>query len=257
MPLTKTPIVKPFDVDAQRFILAAGLTRFVDKRAINYLVQNLKTNNLWTKCAAIYPMVGGNVWSCKFNLINPIDSDLAFRLTFVASPTIAFSGVKWNGSTQYCDTHFNPASSSITALNSTHISYYSRDNTAGSLSDIGNTVTPNLLLLGISNVFVVNSALTDSRGNADTRGYFILSRTGAAVTNEYKNGVSVFSNVLASSAIPSASIYIGARNVSGVASNFTNRQCAFASIGSGLSATDAFVFSQIVQQFQIILSRNV
>lgn len=254
----KAQNITPFDSDAQRFILAAGLTRTFDKRAINYLVQGFKANNFWARCAAIYPLVGGNLWSAKFNLKNPRDSVLAYALSFVANPSISYMGVDWNGTTQYANTNLNPSTSGTLLLNSTHISYYSRENTSGSLSDMGNTVTPDFLLLGISNVYSVNSAGAIAFTNADTRGHFIITRTSSTLTTQYKNGVSVSSNAInPSTVLPNNNIFIGARSLNGAASNFTNRQCAFASIGSGLTAAEALVFYQIVQQFQIILQRQV
>ncbi len=36
--------------------------------AINELVKDLKSNNLWDKMEAIYPFVGGTVSSRRFNL---------------------------------------------------------------------------------------------------------------------------------------------------------------------------------------------
>jgi len=38
---------------------------------------------------------------------------------------------------------------------------------------------------------------------------------------------------------------------------YTNKQCAFASIGNGMSNVEQALFYDIVQQFQTILGRNV
>lgn len=263
MAITKNITQQPFDVDAQRFILAAGLTRFVDKRAINYLIQNFKTNNLWTKCAAIYPMVGGNVWSCKLNLINPIDSVLAFRLNFTANPTISYNGIDWNGTTQFANTNLAPSSSSVIAQNSSHISYYSRDNINESSIDMGATDIGGYTYIDIrisdTTRGLNNNLSTDvasNVANTDSRGFFMNTRTNATQLSLVKNGVTTtFTQV--SFGRPSGTIYIGARNNSGTAANFGSKQCAFASIGSGLTSTDAFNMYNIVQQFQIILNRAV
>ena len=48
--------------------------------AVNNLVLDLKKYGLWTKMKAIYPIVGGNAWSHKFNLKDPRDVDSAYRL---------------------------------------------------------------------------------------------------------------------------------------------------------------------------------
>ena len=52
-------------------------------------------------------------------------------------------------------------------------------------------------------------------------------------------------------------MYVGARNVSGSADNYTVQQIGFASIGDGLSDTEASDFNTAVTNFQTTLARNV
>lgn len=259
MALTQQNIT-PFDSDAQRFILAAGISDKTQRRAIHYLVIGLKANNLWSKCAAIYPMVGGNVWSCKFNLKNPIDSNAAYRLTFTASPTITNNGIDWNGSTQYANTNLTPSTESIISLNSAHLSYYSRENVTVGGVDIGSVTTApstSRYYFGIQLHYCINSSAVTTFSNVNTSGLFLVSRTTSTLTTMFRNGASVSTAADVSTILTNVPIYIGARNANNTADTFGSRQCAFASIGSGLTAAEAFVFNQVVQQFQLILNRNV
>lgn len=258
MPTLAKPNIAPFDVDAQRFILAAGLQRSIEKRAINYLVQGLKANNLWVKCTAIYPFVGGNVWSCKFNLKNPRDLNEAFRILFVNSPTVTYNGVDWNGTTQYANTNLTPSTNLL--QNDLHLSYYSRENTATNGGDIGTnngsgTIARTYLFL--KSVYSINTEGEANLVNANTTGFFICSRTASNLTTMFRNGASVSTSALASSGLSAVPIFIGCRNLNGTPINFADRQCAFVSIGSGLTVAQSFVFSQLVQQFQVILNRAV
>jgi hypothetical protein len=68
-----------FDTDAQSFITAASLTDTTQTNAVNDLVLDLKAAGLWTKISTLYPMVGGNATSHKFNLKDPRDLDAAYR----------------------------------------------------------------------------------------------------------------------------------------------------------------------------------
>jgi hypothetical protein len=68
------------DPDAIAFIAAAGITDLVQKAAITTLVLQLKSDAIWSKFQAIYPLVGGTAFTHKFNLINPLDTNAAFRL---------------------------------------------------------------------------------------------------------------------------------------------------------------------------------
>ena len=52
--------VVSYDSDAQAFFTASGITDLTQKNAVNQLVLDLKSNSLWTKIKALYPIVGGN-----------------------------------------------------------------------------------------------------------------------------------------------------------------------------------------------------
>lgn len=263
----KQPNIAPFDSDAQKFILAADLSRFADKVAINHLVTRFKSNGLWTLFNAIYPMVGGNSWSCSFNLKNPIHSDGAFRLTFTANPLISYNGVDWDGTTQYANTHLfaNTLSGS-----SNHLSYYSRENTQLA-SDLDMGVNSGAAIMTLCCGRSSDNLLFYEQGGwyanvasaaISRAGFFVGTRTIAGATNPilYRNGVSIQTAITAdgtSATPPALEFILGAQNSNGTPTVKTNRQCAFASIGSGFTAAQAFVFNQIVQQFQIILNRAV
>lgn len=97
------------DADAQAFITAANITDATQKTAINTLVSDLKSNNLYTKINAFWPIVGGASASHKYNLVNPLDTDAAFRLTYNGTITHDANGMSGNAlSSTYCDTHFAP-----------------------------------------------------------------------------------------------------------------------------------------------------
>jgi hypothetical protein len=106
--------VDPVDPDAQAFISAALITGTTQQDAIKGLVPDLKgtsgntTNgtDVWSKLAAVYPMcpIDGTTFTldaCKWNLINPLDTDAAFRMTWVNAPTVSYGGVKGDGSAAY------------------------------------------------------------------------------------------------------------------------------------------------------------
>jgi len=53
--------------------------------AVDTFVKGLKSNTILTKMKAIYPFIGGTAATHKWNLINPQDTDAAYRLTFFGS----------------------------------------------------------------------------------------------------------------------------------------------------------------------------
>src|SRR5262245_27713895 len=95
------PVV--FDSDAQAFITAAGITDDTQEAALHTLVIAAKANGWWTKCFAIYPMVGGSASSHKYNLKDPQDTNGAYRLDFQGGWSHTSSGADPNGTTGYAD----------------------------------------------------------------------------------------------------------------------------------------------------------
>jgi len=251
-----------YDADAQAFITAAVITVLIEMTAINELTIGLKANNLWTKIKALYPFVGGTSTTHKYNLKDPRDLDAAFRLVFNGGWTHSSTGATPNGTNAYADTKLKP---SVLTSNSTHLSYYSRINNTTNAIDMGvrnasnNSIRFYIYYLGIIYSDQYNDLTGRISGAAPASNKLLIgTRTSASSHKIYRNGVALYSNATSGgSLIITESIYIGAANYSGIASFFTNRECAFSSIGDGLNDTEAFNFNTIVQAYQTTLSRQV
>ena len=243
------------DSDAQSFIYAGNIQDSTQANAVNTLVTSLKSNGIWTKMKAIYPMVGGTASSHKFNLKDPRDLDAAFRLTFTAGWVHSSTGAKPNGSSDYADTKFIPLTNF--SGNSGHISHYNRTNSVGVKRDISAYAA-----IGPSNIYSYTnlggntnySRITGNEigySNSDTRGLYILNRN-SSITSYYKNGVSKASNS-STSAMPENVISIGG----GTGGTYSDRETAFVTIGDGLTDTEASNLYTAVQTYQTTLGRQV
>lgn len=248
------------DFDAQNFINAAASLNQQQQKAINYLVFNLKANNIWDKFDAIYPFVGGTSSTHKWNLKDARDLDAAFRLTFNGGVTHSNLGAVSNGTNGFANTFYNTSIFGI--QDNHHLSYYSRTNINTTQVEIGNQTgtSQNLLEIRTSNItyFVINmtsnyAIFTDT----NSIGFYIGSRTASNLTNGWKNKIKVATSTAASVTRPTNNIYLFAYNSSGNAALFTTKQCAFASIGKGLNDKEAIIFSNIVQGYQTLLNRAV
>ena len=247
------------DVDAQTFITAANITNGIQKIAINELVIDLKGYGIWTKQKALYPVVGGTSAAHAVNLKTPGTYNLTFTAGWVHSST----GMTPNGSSDFANTTIT---TSLLSLNSGHLSYYSRTNSTGVYGEMGalrntpNSYTDLGINLSGNGAYVRfnNGGVPTYIANPNTTGFYINSRTASNSLKLYKNGAIFQSLATVSSATDSTRpIYIGAINNQGTAVNFTNRQCAFASIGDGLTDAEAANFYTAVQKFQGILGRQV
>ena len=138
-----------YDADAQAFFTATGITDTTQKSAVNQLVLDLKSYNIWTKMKAIYPMVGGTSTTHKYNLVNPVDSNAAYRLSFSTGWTHSSTGALPNGSA-YANPFLTP--SAVLTANNTHLSVYiGTDTVAGNKVEmgvgVGGTLVPIMMLM--------------------------------------------------------------------------------------------------------------
>ena len=251
-----------FDPDAITFLTAAGITDPNQRYAINNLVTGLKLNSLWGKIQAAYPFVGGTSTTHKWNLKDPRDLDAAFRLTFNGGYTQNANGITPNGTNAYANTFYNMNNSG--SLNDAHISVYSRTNvqiTGG--KDIaalsGGPAQTYLELRNTANeseVAVNDGGSLTASGWTDSSGLFVGTRQNASNVFMYRNTVQ---KAFTASTIgkTNVNLYLSALNNNGTAQQFSTRNLAWASIGSGLSNTDVTNLYTVIQAYQTTLSRQV
>jgi hypothetical protein len=239
-----------------RVIAAGGSLTTTEQSATLQLVLDLKANSLWTPMKAIYPMVGASAAACAQNL-----KSSSFTGVFNGGVTFSSTGVLGNGTTGYMNSQLIPSGN--VGQDDAHLCVYSRSNiTTSSIVDIGCLNAQRFYI--ISNFggasYVSLNGLGDPAGTTmtDTRGLIVSTRINSTTVKMYRNG-SVQSTVTqVSTGVNTVQpVYVGAYNNSGSASFFSSREYAFASIGLGLTDTQASNFYTAVQAFQTTLSRNV
>lgn len=265
----KSRYVASFDADAQAFITAAGITNSTQQTAINQLVLDLKSYNIWSYMVAIYPFVGGTATTNKYNLKNTS----TYTLSFGGGWTHSSTGSLPNGTNGYADTGINPN----TDLGSNHnYSVYSRTdntsygNTIGTY-ELGNGfcgengfVAELQLYLRNGNVLLVRDQPNGNYGaisNTSTLGYFTINRTSTLTA--YKNGSSIGSFSAALS-LPYNTISLSAAHIydsdcgTTYYDEYDNRELAFATFAnSSLTSTNISNLNTAVQAFQTTLGRQV
>jgi hypothetical protein len=252
-----------FDADAQAFFnrvtTAGGTLSATEQNAVNTLVIALKADGIWTKMKAIYPMVGASAAACAQNLVSA-----SFTGTFSSGFTFASTGVKGNGTNTFMNT--NLISQISLQQNSVHLSNYFREFISETRCQFGVSddsisryleVFWNFTGSGVSSRFHSGS-ITGIAGlvNNDS-GLKIMSRTLSNLTKAYNNGISFGSSTTISNGNPNKVIYLFARNSNGNINSPSSLEQSFASIGDGLTDTDASNFYTRVQAFQTTLSRQV
>jgi hypothetical protein len=240
-----------FDVGGSFYIRnvldAAGIYVWHPQVELGNLTDYQVTINAQEQFAAAY----------KYNLKDPQDTDAAFRLKIFGTWTFTPTGAKGNGTNSYIDTGLNPLT--VLSQNSTHISLYSKTNSVSNFYDMGARST-NFLDLAIGyggqtygGVYANESTFTDT----DSRGFYQSNRIVSTEQTVWKNGVKRVTSAFSSNTPMSLNIYISGYNLNGTPTLFSNRQYAFATIGDGLSDSEAAMLYTIVQQFQTALNRQV
>ena len=250
------------DADAQAFLTAAAITDPTISSSIDKLVVDLKSAGVWSKMKAIYPFVGGTASTHKWNLKDPRDLDVAFRLSFLGGWTHSSNGAQPNGSNGYANT-FLTASSQL-SINSAHLSFYSRTQLATGAISIGSTYgglignQANLSLSdGVNGFFRINSNATSGISNTSSLGLHIANRISSSETRNSIRGV-LRTQTSTSTSLNTNNILLAASIFDGhTLTGYDSKQCAFSSIGMGLTDTEAANFYTAVQTFQTSLGRSI
>jgi len=263
------------DANAQAFLNAAGISNTTQANAVNNLVIGLKTDGIWTGMKAIYPFVGGTASTHKYNLKDPRDLDVAYRLTFYGGIIHDANGALPNAINGYADTYLVP--SSALSSNSIHFSVYMRTSFAQytyNAPDIGVEIwegdfeegapgPKHYINRNYNDQFFYANGGTAEAGSASVTsflGNFLATRTDASQVRAFQNGTLKASiNVAAQNAylnmylmgINYVYTYLGSFLQPGVS------QMAFATIGDGLDNTQVVNLNTRIQTFQTTLSRQV
>lgn len=226
-------------------------------------IRNLKgqgplnqTYNLWDKMIAVYPFVGGSAAAHKFNLINPLDTDAAFRLDYVNSLIHSGAGVT-GAASAYALTNIIPSTHLL--LDDVHISnflslklgeYYEMG-IFGSGGDLYKRTRMDVNYPpGIDSSVNAPYVALRTTGNQ-----VILSRLSSTTVYAYNDGVSSnaasTSTTLSSAEFPLFCIY----NIS-TYNNNTLSTHIYDTIGYGLTDAEAAMFYTVVNDLQKKLKRQ-
>jgi hypothetical protein len=253
----------PLDPDAVAFLTAASITDATQQSAVNQLVVDLKGYGVWTKMKALYPFVGGTASTHKWNLKDPQDTNGAFRLTFSGGWTHSANGALPNGTNAYANTYLLPQTQ--ISQNSVHVSSYARtiivnsnDNLIGCYGGVTSSAIRIVCEGGTSYRTETNNLFLGADfTNIIHDGFFVNSRNSASLYKSFRSGTTLTTKTISSLPPSHLTIFISATNGEFGISQYSKREQAFASIGDGLSDTEAANFYTAVQAFQTTLGRQV
>jgi len=262
---------------ATAFIAASGVTGSAIVTALQTLETDLNTYGLTSKMIALYPLVGGTIGTVKYNFMNPLDTDAAYRLTAVGNVNIASNGI--SGSNVDLGGGFNNGfntniSASVLTNNDNHLCFYSRTNPSqvgilyptelGADDDGAGTVRQlalNAKYYADNRCMIMN--LREGAGSATFNqgtptGLYVGTRRSSTDLYLYKNlgGTTTTATDVASNTRTTVG-YTQVITLTTKGGATSNRQLAFASVGYGLTNTQVTDLYTTVQAFETTLGRQV
>lgn len=256
---TSNQIAQILTIRTNSFLTASAISDATIRGGLNTFDIGLIANSLDTKMKAVYPFVGGTASTHRWNFMDARDLDAAFRLAFSGTITHSSNGILGNGTNGFANTFLNTS----TAVNrdSNAISFYSRTSSTATVSvEIGNSNGTNIFMHLRAAVNYLSGTLTIANFTTTTTaaGFWLGSKVSSTSRKTYYNGALQGTNTTSDiTSLMNSPLYLLARNDSGTAAVFSDKQCAFATIGDGLTDTDATNLYNLTQALQTTLGRQV
>ena len=231
--------------------------------SVDTFVAALKTNSILSKMKAIYPFIGGTAATHKWNLMNPLDTDAAYRLTFFGSLVHNEFGMKGNGSNSYANT--NAFHNAVFTLNSESFGTYQGNALAGGYNTIGcfdGTNGSHIMPDFDSTQSVTRSQSITTGGDRllftvmSSEAMHLINRNSSA-EYRFRKRDQVLTIVKQATGLVNLPMFIGARNDSGTAAYYSPHKIGFSFMADGLSIAEENAFVILVNQLQTDLKRNV
>jgi len=244
-----------YDSDALAYFTAnTAITSSADKTAINNFYLGLKSDGVYTKITSMYLPLWSSATANKWNLINPVDTNGGYRLTFSTGWTHASTGMTPNGTSAYADTFLlaNTFSSEV------HLSFYSGTQTVGGTFEIACTNgTSSVSVRPAVNAQIGGTTAISFTTTTDARGFWIGTKRSNTDREIYRNGSSQATLTTSiTTAFPSLNIWLGGLNNNNSLSFPSSKQIRFSSIGTGLTDTDATNLSSRVNTLMTYFGIN-
>lgn len=229
--------------------------------ALDTLVKNWKNHlgiNLLTDVWDIAYILGGETQACSLRNL----AKRAHDCTSTDMPTFtALEGFSGNGTTQYLDTNFNPATQGVRMQqDDASLFVYSRSNVSEDAVEVGCQTTAGAAAFYLSfnysgvSIHGFNSG-SGVRGTATVPSTGMKSGSRAAANNEKHivNGILIDDNAIAHSVVPSFNIFICGLNNNGALALPSTKQLSFVAGGRALTVPEHLI---IFNDFEAYMDGN-
>jgi len=239
--------------EVQTFAAYAGITDITQISALDYLVDNLKSTGLWSKMHFIYPFIGGNATSHKYELINPSNS----------SRELVFTGVTHNSTGIVGTASAN--TSAVSGINGG--SYNTNDFSMGYYGTLKGSTTSSTNESGV--MYLSTRIFLSFIANASTSFIYYGSTATTFTSVSVPDGFKALSSTSTTTGdfffnqIKYSSITKGTTALTGFfghelsrTTNTAVNTVSFSYASTQLTEAELITLNTIVEQYQTILGRN-
>ena len=237
------------DPAVQTFISStyANITDVAQVSALNYLVTSLKGSGLWNRIKLLYPFIGGNATSHRFNLIDPT----LYAITFTGSFVHNSSGVSGTANANAtATTGFPDAALDITNLS---FGYYGTWNLTNQIT-FGNAITtagPTYMFAGNSVRVGGGTATTITTSAVGLAGLQAVTNIAGTTCQSFRNqfGLANFTRG-ATLSVSTWTIQLSRT------ADATRNQMKLAWIADAYTEAEMQIFNNIIDGYQTLLGRS-
>jgi len=227
----------------------------------NTMFASLVSGGLWAKADLIY-LLSQSTNGGGEALVNAKLPGTYNGTAYNAPTFTALEGFTGDGASTYIDTNFNPTTHGVNyTLNSASFCIYVLTDVDENSVDMGLDDGNNDAFLYSRNITCntrINDSGTDFNTNANSQGFYVVSRTASNARATYKNGALLGADTRVSTALPDVNFSILARlNSSPGIGQYSSRQVGgIVLIGGGLDATEQLNLTTAVNTYMTANSKN-
>jgi hypothetical protein len=216
----------------------------------------MKTDGIWDKMKAIYPMVGASAAACAQNLKSP-----SFTGTFSGGWTFTSNGATPNGLNAFYNTLLN-LSTNLSLNNISYGFYSGTANVQNTTVSMGAQTPPTYVRLfpnhpGNTIYIDINDGSDSTMDSQNRSDGFIFGYRTSGNQKIFSRRGTVQSFTSNSNGVVNLNMFLGAVNSNGNGTGFSVFQHRFTFIGETITDTEAANYYTAVQAFQTTLGRAV
>lgn len=249
-------IAEMSEANLASYLATKGLTYSQLKDIWCTFITGCDSDGYLGKIGALHPFVGDDAVRQKYNMLNPLDTDAAFRLTFFGGLTHSATGILGNGVNGYIDTHWNfTTEASVDAAG--FMTYHRRVVTSRAYGVLQGAIYAFHNYAG--NCQVGSGIISYSSATHPSTRTWMSYRNASNFNETIRDGVVVGTNAASPASLPNANFLYLALNQGGGTGTFINSNeiCFGAMINGAFTQTEALNFRTRIDALQLALGNNV